>query len=178
MLFSNIITIPLPILSYFPHFFCPLPISFHIWGSFYIPIVFTNIFIYLTGFSVVPGKKPNLALPYISENPVFSHSSSLRINGVVILSLAWTLWAMQKEHVSIQRCDESGNPTLNQLALIIPIYPNPSAGTTCVPRKVQHYGFSQSSHSCTKCFGNNFLWSSSSCSALEDESWAAAKRGQ
>lgn len=99
-------------------------------------------------------------MPYISKNPVFGHSSSFRINGVVILSLAWTLWAMQKEHVSVQRCDERGNPTLNQLALIIPIYPNPCAGNICIPRRVQYYGFSQSSHSCTKWVGNIFLWNS------------------
>lgn len=42
---------------------------------------------------------------------------------------------MQKEHVSVQRCDERGNPTLNQLDLIIPIYPNPSAGNLVFPEE-------------------------------------------
>lgn len=79
----------------------------------------------------------------------------------------------------VQRCDENKKPTLNQLALMIPIYPSPSAGNTCgVPRTVQHYGSSQSSCLGTKWVRNIFCWGSSSRSGLEEESWAEVNRGQ
>lgn len=78
---------------------------------------------------------------------------------------------MRKECVPVFRDVMSGNPTLNQLALIIPISQSPSADNICgVPRTAQHYGSSQSSHSGTKWVGKVFCSSSSSCSAPEEES--------
>lgn len=70
--------------------------------------------------------------------------------------------------IHLQRCDESGNPTVHQPALIIPIYPSPGAGNTCgVRRTVQHFGSSQSSCSGMEQVGNIVRWSSSSWSVLE-----------